>query len=64
MRLSRFNVQRITWRQRGQEPEDCIRIYVGEYFVRIPFEHARAVVDKVHDFADEYERELREKGNQ
>lgn len=48
------------WRING-EYQDVLIIHSGDYFIAVRYEHARAMVDQVHDACDEHERQQREK---
>lgn len=56
-----FRVSRSVWvDKRTQERNDVIAIRAGSREVKIPFDVARQVVDKVHDLCDARDTELRE----
>ncbi|MGI8394691.1 hypothetical protein [Leucobacter sp. W1038] len=57
----KVRVRRRLWRDRRTgETTDLIIIGIYDYFVKVPFDQARRVVDEVHDACDERDRELRE----
>ncbi|WP_416444707.1 hypothetical protein AB3K78_15445 [Leucobacter sp. HNU] len=47
------------WRRNGDEVP-AIRIQAANCFIIIDYQHARALVDRIHDLCDEHERQLRE----
>ena len=61
---NKVRVYRRLWRNYDTgETTDVLTIKHGNYFVQVPFDQARRVVDEVHDLCDLRDRELRE-GNQ
>lgn len=57
----KVRVRRRLWRDRRTgETTDLIVIGIYDYFVKVPFDQARRVVDEVHDLCDLRDRELRE----
>lgn len=58
----KVRVSRRLWRdRRTQETTDLIVISIYDYFVKVPFDQARRVVDEVHDLCDARDREIRER---
>lgn len=61
----KVRVRRQLWRDRRTgETTDIIVISIYDYFVKVPFDQARRVVDEVHDLADARDREIRERAGQ
>lgn len=53
------HAEHVMWRRRrGTRP--AIRLQAGENFIVIDYQHARRLVDEVHDLCDRHERHLRE----
>ena len=52
-------VKRKRWRIDGHD-QDVLVIHSGDYFIAVRYEHARAMVDAVHDLCDQHDREQRE----
>lgn len=48
------------WRIDGGQPQELIVIHSGDYFIAVRYEHARALVDQVHDLCDLHDRLLRQ----
>lgn len=61
MRRTNVRVTRHDWRHdETEEITPSILVYQGKHFIRLDMESARSVVDRVHDLADEHDREQRE----
>lgn len=61
----KVRVRRRLWRDRRTgETTDLIVISIYDYFVKVPFDQARHVVDQVHDLCDARDREIREGAGQ
>lgn len=60
----KVSVRRRLWRDKQTgTTEDLLTIWDGGRFIKVSFDEARSLVDRVHDICDQRDRELREKGH-